>query len=456
LQRGLLGALTSGAGALAIGLGGTVVKNIRKNSEYGGDDSLIVKIPRSSLEELIKGNMEKEELLKKTVTKIVDFDKSVSTTKGGGGSVVDTSTGTGIGGGTSGSTSENLNNVNDKVDLGRGDGSNFIPSLLDGNLSPLEVLINCEILINIMILFHIILLVLILIHKFNIKTVTSGGVGFISRISNKYKLNKLQNFINKIGAMNNKYLSLLIIINVFIIVFYIFLNVYINLELSSNLNEYIHVYNKFHFKKSGILLLLLNSNIKYKNTRVLSDKNKYVNRLEQRLYSSSNLINDNSLSNSNSNSISNNNSNSSSNSSNNIEVLIKSKSNVLTNEKKIMELIDDHLSFKSVVSEKRKIYKNKEDEIRSDKYEKNQYEKSFIELLMYEKDTDLLDEYNLIDYDQKVKILNIWWNEKMNRSLNKRSEYFKKESVFYSQISDILNLKNENVTFTIKQLRLEK
>ena len=298
LQRGLLGALTGGAGALAIGLGGTVVKNIRKNSDCGGDDDIIVKIPRSSFEEMVKGNMDKDELLKKTAKKLVDFDNSVSTTKAGTGTEAGTSIGTGIGSGTGGSSSDNLNNAIDKVDLGRGDGSNFIPSLLDGNLSPLEILINCEILINLMILFHIVLLVLILIQKFNIKIVKNSSVGFISKIFNKYKLNKLQKFINKIGEMNNKYLSLLIIINVLIIVFYIFLNVYVNIELSSNLNEYIHVYNKFHFKKGGVLLLLLKSNINYKNTmlhllftshkKMLSkkfkwDTNKYINRLGERM-----------------------------------------------------------------------------------------------------------------------------------------------------------------------------
>lgn len=46
----------------------------------------------------------------------------------------------------------------------------------------------------------------------------------------------------------------------------------------------------------------------------------------------------------------------------------------------------------------------------------------------------LLNESELTDYDQKVKILNIWWNEKMKISINKRSDYFKKESVYYSQI----------------------
>ena len=120
-----------------------------------------------------------------------------------------------------------------------------------------------------MILIHIILLVLILIQKFNIKIVKNSSVGFISKFFNKYKLNKIQKFINIIGELTNTYLTVLIIINVIMIVFYIFLNVYINIELSSNLNDYINVYNKFHFKKGGILLLLLNCKIKYKNSVLL-------------------------------------------------------------------------------------------------------------------------------------------------------------------------------------------
>ena len=51
------------------------------------------------------------------------------------------------------------------------------------------------------------------------------------------------------------------------------------MELSSNLNEYIYVYNKFHkfqIKKCYIFLLLLNPKIKYHS----------VNRLEKRMYSS--------------------------------------------------------------------------------------------------------------------------------------------------------------------------
>jgi len=75
---------------------------------------------------------------------------------------------------------------------------------------------------------------------------------FISRILNKYNLNKLQNFINKLRVLNNKYLSFLLIINVIIIIFYIILNVYVNFKLSSNINGFIYDHYNFHVKEGGI------------------------------------------------------------------------------------------------------------------------------------------------------------------------------------------------------------
>ena len=292
VHRAILGVVSGGAAALALGLGGTAVKNVRKNSEFGGGDDLIVKIPRASFDEWVKSESGKEELVKKTAEKIVEFNKSNST----GGTGLSSETG------VSGSTSESLNNATNQIDWGGGDGGNFIPSLLDENLSPLEIIINCEMLINIMLLFHIVLLVLILIQKYNIKMVTYSNTGFISIILKKYNFNKLQNFITKIGKISDKYLSFLILINVLIIVFYILINIFINIELSRNLSEYIYVYNMFQFKKS-VLIFGFNNKFKYSPLLVWNKiKNKFVNRFEQRLYSFFSKVNCNSNSNSYSNS----------------------------------------------------------------------------------------------------------------------------------------------------------
>jgi len=182
-----------------------------------------------------------------------------------------------------------LSNATDKVELGEGVGSNFIPSFLDGDLSPLEVILNCEILINIMILVHIIIIVLILIQKFNVKIIKKSSVGFIRKYLNKYNLNKVENLINKVGEFNNKYLSILIVINVIIIIFYVLLNVYVNIELSSNLNGYIYDHVKFHIKEGGILFLLLNYNIKC-NCKYAIDLENFVDSVWSKLLNYLNYV----------------------------------------------------------------------------------------------------------------------------------------------------------------------
>ena len=288
LRRAGLGIVTGGAGMIALGVGSIAIRAAKKRSarimSADDDDDIIIKVSRSSLEKLAKGEG-KDEFIQTTAKKLLEYKSSENS---GSGNEASTSTGTGTGTGTSTSTSTSANEAStsgnlNNVDSGVGDGGNFIPSLLDGNLSPLEILINCGILTNFMILFHIILLVLIFIQKFNIKIIKQSNVSFISKYLNKYKLNKVQNFLNKLGGLSNKYLSVLIIINVIIIIFYVCLNVYINIELSSYLNNYIYVHINSQINEGCILLLLLNSEIKYKN-RIWS-------RLEKRLFSNTNIRN---------------------------------------------------------------------------------------------------------------------------------------------------------------------
>ena len=259
VPRAALGVITGGESALAIGMGGVLVKNFRKASAAeGGGDDLIVKISRASLEKLLKGETAKKEFAQTTARKLVEYE---SKENGGGANEASTSA-SGYNGGSSASGN---NGGTDSGGTDSGDGGNFIiPSLLDDSLSPLEIIINCGVLTNIMILVHIILIVLILIQKFNVKIINKSSVGFIRKYLNKY--NKVENFINKVGEFNNKYLSILIVINVIIIIIYVLLNVYVNIELSSNLNGYIYDHVNFHIKEECILLLLLNSDIKYKNS----------------------------------------------------------------------------------------------------------------------------------------------------------------------------------------------
>jgi hypothetical protein len=80
LQRGLLGVATGGLGALSIGLSGTAVRVVRKNTELGSEDSVTINIPKASFEELVKGGgIGEKEFATKTARKIVDFNFSNKT-----------------------------------------------------------------------------------------------------------------------------------------------------------------------------------------------------------------------------------------------------------------------------------------------------------------------------------------------------------------------------------------
>jgi hypothetical protein len=118
---------------------------------------------------------------------------------------------------------------------------------------------------------------------------------------------------------------------------------------------------------------------------------------------------------------------------------------------KILEILSNHFEYKRMIQIKKKYNKELKnmginEKTPGDEYEMNQFTKGFDNLFL---------EFDTKDYDQKLNILNIWWNEKQKRTLNKRSEYFKKESVFYRQVSEILNLSGENISSTTKQLSLE-
>lgn len=52
-------------------------------------------------------------------------------------------------------------------------------------------------------------------------------------------------------------------------------------------------------------------------------------------------------------------------------------------------------------------------------------------------------------------MVNIWWNEKRNKSLNKRSDYFNSESKFFNQIYYILNLDKKYNSNYRKQVLIE-
>ena len=128
-----------------------------------------------------------------------------------------------------------------------------IPSILEKELSPLEMILNSEIILSVLILLHICLIILIGLHKLYI----SSGLNIISKLFSKKLAAKYENFKKMIENIGTTYLIILVIINVILILFYVFVLIYANVELSNNIDAYINVH--LNMKKSVIMLLFVKS-----------------------------------------------------------------------------------------------------------------------------------------------------------------------------------------------------
>jgi hypothetical protein len=170
-----------------------------------------------------------------------------------------------------------------KISSSKGDnGENvkdfIIPSILEKELSPLEMIINYEIILCVLILVHMGIIILIGLHKLYVSSGlrskrSKRSLKIISKLlspKNSTKYEKFKKMIEKIGT---RYLIILIIINVILILFYIFMLIYANVELSNNIDGFINVHLKM--KKDAMMLLLVKSNLIVNKNNI--DKFKYFN-----------------------------------------------------------------------------------------------------------------------------------------------------------------------------------
>ena len=130
-----------------------------------------------------------------------------------------------------------------------------VPSMLDKELSPLELILNYEIILSVCILFHIGLLFLIWLHKLYV----SSGFNIISKLFSTKIVAKYEKFKKMIENIGTTYLIILVIINVILIIFYVFVLIYANVELSNNIDAYIDVH--LDMKKIVMMLLFVKSNL---------------------------------------------------------------------------------------------------------------------------------------------------------------------------------------------------
>jgi hypothetical protein len=139
-----------------------------------------------------------------------------------------------------------------------------ISSILEygDEISPLQALLNNEIAILLLIIIHMVIILLVLFNKFYV----SGSLNLISKLLTKsstaaaalaaaaVKFEKYKIMLDKLG---NRFLNILLVINVVFILAYILLLLYINIKLSCNLDDFIDVHNDM--KKGISLLLFINS-----------------------------------------------------------------------------------------------------------------------------------------------------------------------------------------------------
>jgi hypothetical protein len=144
-----------------------------------------------------------------------------------------------------------------------GDGGNvkdfIISSILEKELSPLEMILNSEILLCVLLLVHIFIIVFIGLHKLYISSGLNISTKIISKLFSKNIVEKYDKFKIKIEKIGTTYLIILTIINLLLILFYIIMLIYANIELSNNLDSFIDVHLKM---KEGVILLLMKPKFK--------------------------------------------------------------------------------------------------------------------------------------------------------------------------------------------------
>jgi hypothetical protein len=130
--------------------------------------------------------------------------------------------------------------------------------------SPLQDILIYSLALDIIILILFIIILLIIFNRYIVKYNLNFFKNIIqnlqSRGINKYMPNKIINWlnisVNTSIEYNNKFVSLMLIINSIFLFLFIFLKLLISSELLINIDSYINVHNYIHNKKSSFLLLL--------------------------------------------------------------------------------------------------------------------------------------------------------------------------------------------------------
>jgi len=139
------------------------------------------------------------------------------------------------------------NNNNPDIDSVPSPTDNIINSPLEiGDISPLEELLTDMFKINILLSFLFLMFVFLIFYRY-LYTVNSK---FLAKLFNRFIPDSFKssfNFGSKLSSdFNDKFILFLFIVNIFNLILLLTVNLYVSFELSTNIKDYVDIYNYIH------------------------------------------------------------------------------------------------------------------------------------------------------------------------------------------------------------------
>jgi len=131
---------------------------------------------------------------------------------------------------------------------------------------------------------------------------------------------------------------------------------------------------------------------------------------------------------------------------------VEDKNDALLLEKIIKIINFEFENNKSRISSKRnKLIKDKNKYI--NKIDSKGFESGFDSILIKNGIKNLSQRF---DINSKIKILDVWYNQMISSNLDKRCDIFKEGSIFYKELSEIINSGYLSMNPTLRQVRIER
>lgn len=127
----------------------------------------------------------------------------------------------------------------------------YIDSPLDTGdiINPLETLLNFQLKLSILILiFSLLFLIFSLLFFVFSKFVINNNFDFVKKILPSLIFDKYINILKRSNDIKNKFLLVMLSINILIIIILLIMSIFVSMELINNTDGYVNVYNHIHDK----------------------------------------------------------------------------------------------------------------------------------------------------------------------------------------------------------------